>query len=101
MSMESDLSVVIDLVEEWNARGWGEHLLWEVLIGEREAPFPKWAGIAVSDQLLALLGRLQTEHKVWPMFAKGKWLSVPIDKWKNYAAAMSADKAREGLRGVQ
>jgi hypothetical protein len=93
--MDEDLKAAIHLVEEWNARGWGEYLLYEILEGKREHPFPAWVGITVSDLMLGALCRLQTEHKVWFAWMKGRWRTVPIEKWITFAAALTADEARE------
>lgn len=97
MAMEDDLHAAIELVESWNARGWGEYLCWEVVLGKREHPFPAWTGITVSDIVFGALCRLQTQHKVWFSWVKGKWHTIPIEKWEKHAAGFSADDARAAL----
>lgn len=85
MTRDEDVNRFIDLVEGWNASGWAEYLLWEVLSGTRTLPF--WLVEQPLSEERAILARLRDEHRVWPFFFEEgrEWRLAPIDAWASHA----------------
>lgn len=97
MTEKDDLLEATNLVDSWNAAGWGEYLLFEVIAGKRERLFPVWTGITLSKDELATLKRLRDQHKTWFIYITGEWRALPIGKWRELAAETSADEQRDAL----
>jgi len=93
MTEKDDLLEATTLVDSWNAAGWVEYLLFEVIEDQRKPPF--W--MLVSKDELAMLKRLRDKHKTWFIYIAGEWRSLPIGKWRELAAETSADEQREAL----
>lgn len=92
------VSRFIALVEGWNAAGWGEYLLWEVLEGKRDRPFKFHDPLPEED--LEVLRRLRDEERVWPTFDGFGWETANIDEWRAHAAARSAKDIRDEMDGA-
>lgn len=90
-----DVKRFIALVEEWNATGWAELLLYEVLEGKKEKPFKFLPALSVEDA--AMLANLRDKLKVWPYYVNDKWDLFPIAVWQEFAKETSADSVRERL----
>jgi hypothetical protein len=87
----------IRLIDGWNAAGWGEFLLFEVLEGTREKPFAFLDPLPASD--LEVCQRLRDELKVWPFWVADErvWDCAPIAMWRRIAEQTSADQIRARL----
>jgi len=70
------------LVDSWNAAGLGEQILWEVLEGLRERPFPFLPPLPEED--LEMCRALRDDLKMWPFWDEENkvWLTVPISSWR-------------------
>lgn len=87
----------IALVESWNAAGWGEYLLFEVLEGKRAKPFQFLDPLPEAD--LEVCRKLRDELKVWPFWVADEavWDCAPIKSWRSVMAQTSADDIRSRL----
>lgn len=90
----------IALVEGWNACGWGEYLLYEVVEGRRDRPFPLLEPLPAAD--LDVCRRLRDELQVWAYWDEtaGAWEVVSIKAWRAHAKNTSADDVRTALERV-
>ena len=95
--MDPHVKHFITLVESWNAAGWGEYLLFEVVEGKRVKPFKFLPPLSAAD--LDVLRRLRDELKIWPFFdpSTGQWDTVSIGLWRLNMAETSADDIRDGM----
>lgn len=90
----------IEIVEDWNAAGWGEFLLYEVLEGSREKPFLFLDPL--TEEEMGILRTLRDELAVWPTYVGGKkkcgaWELMPLKVWRIYAKGHPADSVRDRL----
>jgi hypothetical protein len=79
----------ISIATKTNAEGWIEYLLWETVEGLRDRPFKLLE--PMSDEEMDVLRLLRDEAEIWVAWVKGQWCTVPIEDWRQHAAARSAD----------
>lgn len=94
---DPDVRHFVSLVEGWNARGWGEYLLWETLEGTRDRPFRLLDPLTQED--LAVLHRLRDKLKIWPFWdpVDEDWVVGSVEYWRAHAREITADDARERI----
>ncbi len=85
------VSHVIALIESWNANGWGEYLLHEVLEGVRDRPFKLMDPLPEAD--LAVCRRLREELKLWVFYdgTTGTWETVDLEIFREFAKETTAN----------
>jgi hypothetical protein len=87
----------IALVESWNARGWGEYLLFETVEGLRKHPWPFHGDFPEED--LQKLRQIRDELKVWPRFLEetGCWQLYLIKVWRIHTEKVNSSTIRHQM----
>ena len=87
----------IALVESWNARGWGEYLLFETVEGLRKHPWPFHGDFP--EEELQKLRQIRDELRVWPRycFSECCWELFPIKVWRVHAETENSTTVRSKM----
>lgn len=85
------------LVDSWNAAGWGEYLLFETVEGLRDRPFKFLDPLSQED--LQKLRMLRDELQLWPFWDATipGWDTVAIKAWRVHATTTTAKAIRDGM----
>ena len=86
----------IEIANRYTAEGWIEYLLWEVVEGLRDRPFPLLDPLPADE--LASLQALRDETKIWFYWQQGRWNHVPIAQWKEHASKRTANDVLQELQ---
>lgn len=88
----------IKLVQEWNAAGFAEYMLWRAVEGN---PIGVWASPElVTVEVMEVLRTLRDDLGVWPFWEADvqAWDTVSVTAWRAHAATVSLndliDRAR-------